>query len=276
MQQTAFQREGNIKYIKYAGNIIFNNLKGEQLDKKYQCRENVSNLKFPRRKKVRSRSGKWRKLNLIWYVFVMIEIKNFLRDINRQFNDLIFNYHMDNITSLILYNNNDTDYLISSSYDGFIYFYDIIKKKHTNKLEIQEPIECIYIFEKEYLILSVRNVIKFYSITNFKYIKDIVISTKTIFYINSFKKYIVASSLDMSIYFIDPFYKNTEEIKIVCIVNYSNHPKSFEIYNDIIALGEIDGTWSIELYHKKEKLHKNKKKSKFNKIYYEDEKICLY
>ncbi|SOV18029.1 conserved Plasmodium protein, unknown function [Plasmodium gaboni] len=286
--------------LAYNNTIIFNNLKGEQLDKKYQSRDNVSKLKFRDEKMlgVGMENGEIELIGMFCYDRIktfkghkssindLIFSNNFqsLYTCSRDFTIKIWNiwqgicehtidYHMDNITSLLLYNNNDTDYLISSSYDGFIFFYDISKKKHTNKLEIQEPIEYIYVFEKEYLILSVRNVIKFYSITDFKYIKDIVISTKTIFYINSFKKYIVASSLDMSIYFIDPFYKNTEEIKIVCIVNYSNHPKSFEVYNDIIALGEIDGTWSIELYHKKEKLSKNKKKDKTNKKCYEDEKF---
>ncbi|ETW28340.1 hypothetical protein PFFCH_04248 [Plasmodium falciparum FCH/4] len=210
--------------IAYNNTIIFNNLKGEQLDKKYQCRENVSKLKFRDEKMlgVGLENGEIELIGMFCYDRIktfkghkssindLIFSNNFqsLYTCSRDFTIKIWNiwqgicehtidYHMDNITSLILYNNNDTDYLISSSYDGFIYFYDIIKKKHTNKLEIQEPIECIYIFEKEYLILSVRNVIKFYSITNFKYIKDIVISTKTIFYINSFKKYIVASSLDI-------------------------------------------------------------------------------
>ncbi|CRG95228.1 conserved Plasmodium protein, unknown function [Plasmodium gallinaceum] len=272
--------------ISYNNTIILNNIKGESLDKKYQCKENVSKLKF-RDDKMLGVGLENGDIELIG-MFCFDRIKK-LEGHKSTINDLIFSanfqnlyscsrdftikiwniwkgiceysldYHIDNVTSICLYNfDNNINYLISSSYDGYVYLYDLSLNKCLNKLELIEPVDYLYIFKNEYLVLSIKNIIKIYNLENLEFIKDIIVSTKTIFYINIFKNFLVAASLDKSIYFIDPFHKNLQNIKIVSIANFIKSPKSIDVFNDILVLGELEGSWFIEVYNEKEKNKKAK------------------
>ncbi|SCO93540.1 U3 small nucleolar RNA-associated protein 15, putative [Plasmodium malariae] len=283
--------------IGFSNMVTFYNMQGIYLNKKYQCNENISKLKF-RDDQMIGIGMENGEIELVG-MFCYDRIKN-MKGHKSAINDLIFSlnfqylytcsrdftikiwniwdgkcectldYHIDNITSICFYNLNDSNYLISSSYDGYVYFYDFNLNISTNKLELNEPVEYLTIFKNEYIVLSVKNIIKLYSIDKLEFVKDIIVSTKTIFYIGVFKNYLVEASLDMSVYFIDPFHKSSQGIKVVSIVNFPKLVKSVEIFNDLLVLGEIDGTWFIEAYNKKEK--KKSKKNKRTIIDIEEEK----
>lgn len=221
--------------------VSLHNIKGEWLHKKYNCKENISFLKF-RDDKMLGIGMENGNIELIG-IFFFDKIKNLkghkssitdmcfssnfqkLYSCSRDFTIKIWNilegkcentldYHIDSITSMCMYIKNEDNYLISSSYDGYIYFYNLNKNESTNKLEIKSPIEYIYIYKDKYIFVAVKNVIKIYSLENIEFIKDITITTKTIYFLNSFNKYIVAASIDTIIYFIDPQLKHPE----VCIL----------------------------------------------------------
>ncbi|CRH01570.1 conserved Plasmodium protein, unknown function [Plasmodium relictum] len=274
--------------ISYNNTVILNNIKGENLDKKYQCKENVSKLKFRDDKMlgVGLENGEIELIGMFCFDRIkkleghksaindLIFSSNFqtLYSCSRDFTIKIWNiwkgiceysldYHIDNVTSICLYNCiNNSNYLISSSYDGYVYIYDLCLNKCSNNLELNEPVDYLFIFKNEYLVLSVKNIIKLYYLKNFEFIKDIIVSTKTIFYLSVFKSYLVAASLDKSIYFIDPFHKNSQNIKIISIANFIKSPKSVDVFNDILVLGEVEGTWYIEVYNEKGKNKKAKNK----------------
>ncbi|GAW82054.1 hypothetical protein, conserved [Plasmodium gonderi] len=302
------------KYIAIGCNnmVLLHSITGENLNKKYKCTESISKLKFRDDKMlgIGLENGNIELIGLFCFdriksmcghksaVNDLIFSSNFqhLYSCSRDFTIKIWNiwegscehtldYHIDNITSICLYtfNNNSNSHLISSSYDGYVYFYDLNLNKNINKIELEEPIECLNIFKNEYIVLSVKNVIKFYTLEKLEFVKDLIISPKTCFHLTSFKHFLVVASLDLSVYFLDPFYKGTKKIKVVSIANFLNSPKSAEFSNGVLVLGEMNGKWLIEVYNEKAKKKKIKHKdSRFiidiqeETFSYTDEEINQY
>ncbi|SCM11494.1 U3 small nucleolar RNA-associated protein 15, putative [Plasmodium chabaudi adami] len=273
-------------------------IKGKWLQKKYSCKENISFLKF-RDDKMLGVGMENGNIELIG-IFFFDRIKN-LKGHKSSINDMCFSsnfqklyscsrdftikiwnilegkcentldYHIDSVTSICMHKGNEDNYLISSSYDGYIYFYNLDKNENTNKLELKSPIEYIYIYKDEYICVAVKNVIKIYSLENMNFIKDIIITTKTIYFLNSFNKYIVAASIDASIYFIDPQLKHPEKTKVVSIFSTHQASKCISIYENTICLAENGGIWSIYAYCEGEK-KTIKNKRKYSIINLEEEK----
>ncbi|CAA9989813.1 conserved Plasmodium protein, unknown function [Plasmodium knowlesi strain H] len=271
--------------------VILNSITGERLGKKYQCQEGITKLKF-RDEEMLGVGLENGTIDLVG-IFCFGRIKS-LRGHKSAINDLIFSsnfqtlyscsrdftikiwniwegicertldYHIDSVTNICLYtfdgSAGDGPHLISCSYDGYVYLYNINSKKKINQIELDEPVDCLNIFQNNYIVLSVKNVIKFYKLQNLEFLKNVIISTKTCFYLGSFKHYLVAASLDLSIYFLDPFYKGMEKIKVVSIANFLSAPKSVDFSNGVLALGEMNGKWLIEVYNEKAKQKKRKRK----------------
>ncbi|KJP85413.1 hypothetical protein AK88_04952 [Plasmodium fragile] len=271
--------------------VILNSITGEKLNKKYQCQEGITKLKF-RDDEMLAVGLENGTIDLVG-MFCFGRIKS-LRGHKSAINDLVFNsnfqtlyscsrdftikiwniwegicertldYHIDNITSICLHRCDESGggdlHLISSSYDGYVYVYNLSLNKQVNQIELEEPVDCLNIFQNEYIVLSVKNVIKFYKLENLEFVKNVIISTKTCFYLGNFKHYLVAASLDLSIYFVDPFYKGMEKIKVVSIANFLNAPKSVDFSNGVLALGDMNGKWLIEVYNEKPKQKKQKRK----------------
>lgn len=165
--------------------------------------------------------------------------------------ELTLDYHTDSVQNILVHNYRKKKmYLISSGYDGHIYFYNIQKNKRRNKLQINEkdPIEHMFIFHKKYIIFSVKNVVKIYSFRSKKIIKEFFFCSKTVFYLSSIKNYILAASLNKYIYFIDP-YKRLKEDAAVVIGNFrfANKPICVDVYKNVIALGEQPNNWFIRI-----------------------------
>ncbi|ETB56417.1 hypothetical protein, variant 1 [Plasmodium yoelii 17X] len=287
--------------IGYNNTVSLHNIKGEWLQKKYSCKENVSFLKF-RDEKMLGIGMENGNIELIG-VFFFDKIKNLkghkssitdmcfssnfqkLYSCSRDFTIKIWNileakcedtldYHIDSITSMCMYIKNEDNYLISSSYDGYIYFYNLNKNESPNKLELKSPIEYIHIYKDKYIFVAVKNVIKIYSLENFDFIKDITITAKTIYFLNSFNKYIVAASIDKTVYFIDPQLKHPEKIKVVSIFTTIQPSKAVSMYENTICLGSSMGSWSIYGYCESEKKTINNKR-KHSIINLEEEKYRI-
>ncbi|ANQ10345.1 Uncharacterized protein PCOAH_00040650 [Plasmodium coatneyi] len=274
--------------------VILNSITGESLGKKYQCQGGISKLKF-RDDEMLAVGLENGTIDLVgMFCFGRIKI---LRGHKSAINDLIFssnfqtlyscsrdftikiwniwegvcertlNYHIDSVTNICLHTfdrsgGGDDPHLISCSYDGYVYLYNISLKKKVNQIELDEPIDCLNIFQNNYIVLSVKNVIKFYKLEDLEFVKNVTISTKTCFYLGNFKDYLVAASLDLSVYFVDPFYKGKEKIKVVSIANFLSPPKSVDFSNGVLALGEMNGRWLIEVYNEKGKQKKQKRKER--------------
>ncbi|EUD67822.1 hypothetical protein C922_02011 [Plasmodium inui San Antonio 1] len=270
--------------------VILNSITGERLNKRYQCQEGITKLKF--RDAEMLGVGLENGIIELVGIFCFGRIKS-LSGHKAAINDLVFNsnfqtlyscsrdftikiwniwegicertldYHIDNITSICLHTFDGSDgdpHLISCSYDGYVYVYNLSLKKQVKQIELDEPVDCLNIFQNNYIVLSVKNVIKFYKLENLEFVKNVIISTKTCFYLGNFKHYLVAASLDLSIYFVDPFYKGMKRIKVVSIANFLNAPKSVDFSDGVLALGEMNGKWLIEVYNEKVKQKKQKRK----------------
>ncbi|CAG9473125.1 U3 small nucleolar RNA-associated protein 15, putative [Plasmodium vivax] len=272
-------------------NVVFlNSITGEKLDKKYQCKEDITKLKF--RDEGMLGVGLENGAIELLGVFCFGRMKR-LNGHKSAINDLVFNsnfktlyscsrdfsikiwnvwegtcertldYHIDSVTSLCLHTFDGSDgdpHLISSSYDGCVLVYNLNSNEQVNQIELDEPVECLNIFQNKYIVLAVKNVIKFYKVEDLQFVKNLIISPKTCFYLGNFKHYLVAASLDLSVYFVDPFYKDTQKIKVVSIANFLNAPKSVDFSNGVLALGEMNGKWLIEVYNEKGKQKKQKRK----------------
>ncbi|SBS85699.1 U3 small nucleolar RNA-associated protein 15, putative (UTP15) [Plasmodium ovale curtisi] len=263
--------------IGYNCEVLLHDLRGTDLNKKYNCRENVSLVKFRDDKllgigmengeieligvstfnRIKSIKGHKSSVNALLFSSNFKTLYSCSRDFTiKIWNilegtcELTLNYHIDNVTSIFLYNGkgeNESDYLISSSYDGCVYFYDLSSNTNTNKLELGEPIEDLIIFNDKYLVLAVTNIIKLYTLEKLELVKDIRISTKTIFHLNCFREYIVAASFDMCIYIIDPIYKNMKSIKIVSLFHYGTYLKCASIYGDVLCAAD-SLFWYVQYY----------------------------
>ncbi|VWU48847.1 U3 small nucleolar RNA-associated protein 15, putative [Hepatocystis sp. ex Piliocolobus tephrosceles] len=179
-------------------------------------------------------------------------------------------YHVDNVTSICLFNNNNNNnnnYLISSGYDGYIYFYDNKLEKQTKKLEMDEPIECFTIFNNTYIVLAIKNRIKIYTVNNLEHIKDIYVCTKTIFYLNSFQDYLVAGCLDNTIYVINMFVTKPKEINVLSTIKYCKLLSCVDVYGNILSLGGGNGNWFICLQDEKTNINSKKKDESFFNCY---------
>ncbi|SBT39635.1 U3 small nucleolar RNA-associated protein 15, putative (UTP15) [Plasmodium ovale wallikeri] len=289
--------------IGYIREVLLHDIRGTDLNKKYNCRENVSIVKFRDDKllgigmengeieligvstfnRIKSIKGHKSSVNNILFSSNFKTLYSCSRDFTiKIWNilegtcELTLNYHIDNVTSIFLYNGkgeNESDYLISSSYDGCVYLYDLSSNANANKLELGEPIEDVIIFKDKYLVLAVTNIIKLYTLEKLELVKDITISTKTIFYLNRFREYIVAASFDMCIYFIDPIYKNMKRVKIASMFRYGTHLKCASIYGDILCVAD-NLYWYVQYYTEGQRQIGNNKR-KYPTIC-EKEKIYVY
>lgn len=163
--------------------------------------------------------------------------------------ELTLDYHTDTVKNILVHNyRKKKKYLISSGYDGNIYFYNFEKNKRRNKLKIEQkdPIEHMFVFHNKYIIFSVKNVVKVYSFRSKKIIKEFCFCSKTVYYLSGVKNYILAASLNNYIYFIDP-YKGMKEEAVSVIENFRYFHKQLllDVYKNVFALGDKFNKWFI-------------------------------